>query len=99
MTFIRSFSGHVYCERASIYMVGKPCTAPVYLKLKPSLSPLAMMPRPVECMAFAKISFHSASHQGCSGLCMDLIGLILPPALGVFCEWPFLWHDTLFCIL
>ena len=42
------FSGHVYCGRASIYRVGKPCTAPVYLKLKPSLSSLAVMRRTVQ---------------------------------------------------
>jgi len=56
-----------------MYRVGM--TILVYLRLKLSLSSLAMV------IASTK-DFLVAGYPGCDWLCMDLIGLVLPPALG-----------------
>ena len=84
MTFIRSFNSYVNCERA-VCRVGMVIL--VYLRLKLSLSSLAMM-----FIASAKDFFVALATQ--AAICMDLIGLVLPLALGGFCEWRFLGHDS-----
>ena len=55
---------------------------------------LAFFTRDGVC-GFHQGSFRSFGHQDCRSLrIISLIGLVLPPALGGSCGWPFLGYDA-----
>ena len=89
MTFIRN------CR--AMYIVGEllfiEWGSLVYLKLNPSISPLAMK---FVASSQKKDFTAPATQKPQFNLCTDPIRLLLSPGLRGFCDWPFIWCDTFF---